>query len=376
MKSRRLEIFAFIAMVFAALALFFSLQGNSFAARNASLAQSPAASSAEQQGPAGQEAQAAAAAFPSTFNYQGMLRLADGTLASGAYTLTLTIYDQVTGGNNLHQETFTNVSVRDGIFNIVLGDAPGNPISANVFVQAPRFVGVKVNNDAEMAPRQRIHPVPWALQSTTAFTANQADTATTLVDPASVGALTVNGALNAKGDVAVSGDLGSLVVRDAGTSANGTSSRQSYVRSLRRYVVEAADGGNAPYTVPVDDNMLIQLCGDLDGCQVTIGMRDWTSATVGKGDMATYGPYRFSVASTQPNGQRFWERRAQDGGSASGWDGNNGVDHVINAFDACYFTDAKYQAGNGSDPGLGFGLLNWHGGYDASDMTCFLIIDD
>ena len=43
------------------------------------------------------------------FNYQGILRKADGTLATGIYSMTFGLYDSPAGGNNL-QYTLTNDS--------------------------------------------------------------------------------------------------------------------------------------------------------------------------------------------------------------------------------------------------------------------------
>ena len=384
MSSRRLDVLAFTAVVFAAMALFISLQENTQVGRSSFSAAAPVATATAPDGQGPKAAQAPQAAVPPTFNYQGVLRQADGSLANASYNITLRLYDAVAGGNMLHQETFPNVSVRDGIFNVVLGDDAGNPLNASVFSDAPRYLGITTGADPEMTPRQRLHPVPWALQANTAFVAQQANnaslaalasSATTLVNPANVGTLNVNGALNAGGDVMVGGELGATVLRDAGNGANGSVSGQSYVRSLRRYVVEAADGGNSPYTVPVDDAILVQLCGDVDGCEVSLGMRDWQTASVGPGAIASVGPYRFSFSATRPNGQRYWDVRSVTSGSG-GWDGNNGVDHVMVAYDTCYFTDGQYLAASGSDPGLGFGLLTWAGGYTATDLGCILIIDD
>lgn len=144
-----------------------------------------------------------------TFNYQGILRDVQGDLINGEREITLKIYDSVMGGTELHSETFAAVQVRDGLFNVVLGDA--TPIEGTVFSAAPRYVGVTVAPDPEMVPRQRLHPVPWAQQAssaqvagfaTTALNANQAtnalsaNSASTLIDGATVKNLTVDGGLS------------------------------------------------------------------------------------------------------------------------------------------------------------------------------------
>ncbi len=110
------------------------------------------------------------ATIPSTFNYQGFLRNPDGSLVTGSFTIRISFYDQLGFGNQKHEETFSDVPVREGLFNVVLGDADGGGIAlpADLFTaNAPLYIGVSVGNDPELIPRQRIHPVPWALQSTT-----------------------------------------------------------------------------------------------------------------------------------------------------------------------------------------------------------------
>jgi hypothetical protein len=115
--------------------------------------------------------------IPNAFSYQGTLRLANGELANGVFTITLQIYDVVTGGTALYSETFTSVVARNGNFSVVVGDAQAIP--ANLFDNANLYVGLTVAPDAEMLPRQRLFPVPWAMQADAAKTALAATTATT-----------------------------------------------------------------------------------------------------------------------------------------------------------------------------------------------------
>lgn len=129
------------------------------------------------------------AAIPTAFTYQGTLRLADGNLAIGSYNITLKIYTQVISGTAVHTETFSNTVVRNGNFSVVVGDA--TPIAAGVFDSPALYLGITVAPDAEMLPRQRLFPVPWAMQ------AGQAGVATTLVPTATINGLIINkGATN------------------------------------------------------------------------------------------------------------------------------------------------------------------------------------
>ena len=138
------------------------------------------------------------AAIPTAFTYQGTLRLADGNLATGSYNITLRIYTQVISGTAVHTETFSNTVVRNGNFSVVMGDA--TPIAAGVFDSPALYLGITIAPDPEMLPRQRLFPVPWAMQASAAQTAVTAQTANTLAQNATGNGLTLNrGATNAPG---------------------------------------------------------------------------------------------------------------------------------------------------------------------------------
>lgn len=172
------------------------------------------------------------ATIPTAFSYQGSLRLADGNLATGSYTITLKIYDAVTGGTALHSETFGNVVVRNGNFSVVVGDA--TPVNPAVFDNANLYIGVTVAPDPEMLPRQRLYPVPWAMQAGQAQTATTATTATTLVKDATIDGLIINkGATND----------GALKVTSSGPGW-GSGIRFQNTAANRTYGIYAGSDGN------------------------------------------------------------------------------------------------------------------------------------
>lgn len=113
-------------------------------------------------------AEANVTTIPTAFSYQGTLRLADGSLATGAFNVTLNIYDSVTGGNVLHSESFANTVARNGSFSVIVGDSTA--INPAVFQNTNLYLGITVAPDPEMLPRQRLLPVPWAMQAGTAAT--------------------------------------------------------------------------------------------------------------------------------------------------------------------------------------------------------------
>ena len=81
---------------------------------------------------------------------------------------------------------------------------------------------------------------------------------------------------------------------------------------------------------------------------------------------------------TAPNNNRQWSvYESYLGQSATiGADNDNVVTHVLNAYNACFFTDGEYVNAQGTDGAFGFGLLNWFGAYDSLRMTCVLVIED
>ena len=143
------------------------------------------------------ELTASQANVSATINYQGVLRDAGGNLVNGERDITVKLYNQPINGALLYQATFTDVTVRDGVFNVVLGDT--GELNTGIFSQASNlYVGITVAPDTvEMTPRQRLHPVPWAQRATSArradsaALADSAGSAATLQNNASVQSLMV-----------------------------------------------------------------------------------------------------------------------------------------------------------------------------------------
>ena len=332
---------------------------------------------------------AAAATIPASFSYQGTLRDATGALITGSVNLTLKLYKQPTGGAALHTESFANLNVRDGVFSVVVGDATP-ALNPAIFDNPAVYIGIAVNGDPEMLPRQRLHPVPWAMQASTAISAVGAQNLTSGGSAPSIsGNVAIAGNLTVDGDLAVTGaqalgnNVTTLAIRDRGDSNGGTNQRDFYPVTINRYVVEAPDNGTSPDSVPVDDTILKALCQDEDGCEVTLGMRNWTASADGL--LATVGPFHFSFTNQNP---RRWhsipasgvgdpETPDHAGTIRDGYDGDGNTNHMARVSD-CYFTDTKWVNGatGAGDNELGFYLLNWHGIQDNTDMVCVLIIND
>ncbi len=99
----------------------------------------------------------AQADVPRLLNFQGRLNTpADTNVSDGVYTVRFRIYDDSTIGNVLWEETGP-VQVTGGIFNALLGST--TPVHDSVFILPNRWLGIKVNFDPEMTPRQRLSSV-------------------------------------------------------------------------------------------------------------------------------------------------------------------------------------------------------------------------
>ncbi len=108
-----------------------------------------------------------AESVPPLINYQGQLTDASGNPQTGTKKLEFNIYDATSGGNKVWgPQTFNGIPLIGGRFNVMLGstDAGGNAITS-AFGGNSRFLGIKVDNGAEVTPRQQILSTPFAIQA-------------------------------------------------------------------------------------------------------------------------------------------------------------------------------------------------------------------
>lgn len=104
-----------------------------------------------------------AASSTSMINYQGRLTDAAGAPITGStVSVTFSIYAGDTAAVALWTETQA-ISVDAGVYSVQLGAA--NPITADLFKAADRWLGVKVSTDPEMTPRAQITSVAYAMNS-------------------------------------------------------------------------------------------------------------------------------------------------------------------------------------------------------------------
>jgi hypothetical protein len=126
-----------------------------------------------------------AAEVPHLIRYQGQAVDAKGEPLKGPYTLTFRLYDVETGGAPLWEEQ-QKVTIEGGHFSVLLGS--GTLLSPTPLAEmdwsAPRWLGVQVNGEPELAPRQRITSVPLAIRAEEAETLTVPMTTSTITDDA------------------------------------------------------------------------------------------------------------------------------------------------------------------------------------------------
>lgn len=95
-------------------------------------------------------------------NYQAKVQSAAGeSVADGTYTVRFRIYDALTGGNVLWEETH-RTRIESGIASVRLGSL--TPIGLD-FNSDGYYLGVKIGNDSELSPRKQLDGVPFALNA-------------------------------------------------------------------------------------------------------------------------------------------------------------------------------------------------------------------
>jgi hypothetical protein len=90
-----------------------------------------------------------------TISYQGRLLDSEGHPVDGARAMTFRLYPQATEGTPLWSGMFP-VPVEHGLFSVNL------PVPPDLFDGQALWLGVQVEGEAEMVPRQQLTPVPYA----------------------------------------------------------------------------------------------------------------------------------------------------------------------------------------------------------------------
>src|SRR5207248_2928061 len=79
---------------------------------------------------------------------------------TGPLEVAVTLYDAASNGTPIWTETLA-VTFDDGYFSVTLGSM--TPFTASTFDGSPRWIGITINNTAELTPRAPVLSVPYAL---------------------------------------------------------------------------------------------------------------------------------------------------------------------------------------------------------------------
>jgi len=100
------------------------------------------------------------AAVPSVLTEQGRLFSSAGMPITTMQTFVFTIYDSAAAGNVLWTET-QMITPDDGYFSTLLGSV--TPVPPSAFDGSVRYLGIRIGADPELAPRQPLGSVPYAV---------------------------------------------------------------------------------------------------------------------------------------------------------------------------------------------------------------------
>jgi len=104
---------------------------------------------------------------PQFLNYQGYLTNSSGQPVSGSHQIVFKLYNGfLSGGTSFWTETQPAVQVTDGRFSVVLGKI--TPLDTTQFTGST-YIGITVDTNAEMAPRQQFTSVAYALKAADAI---------------------------------------------------------------------------------------------------------------------------------------------------------------------------------------------------------------
>ena len=107
---------------------------------------------------------ALAQSVPQKIQNQGRLYNSAGNPVSGTHTLVFAIYAAPSGGTPLWSSSLS-VTVTDGFYGATLDGSGSNAFPVGLWSGAEVYLGITVDQDAEMTPRQAIDSVPYAIDA-------------------------------------------------------------------------------------------------------------------------------------------------------------------------------------------------------------------
>ena len=163
------------------------------------------------------------------------------------------------------------------------------------------------------------------------------------------------------GEVVVNG-----TVRHRGVLQQGNNALATYELTTERYLVEARPIDGAGFVIVLDHDIVVALCRDKDGCEVSLQMVNWDESG--------------AVASTT---KRLFLSETSNRWSLSdtNLDALTDDDDVIQSWQAhdCVFTDGETmdELNFALDSNVGFSLINlYQGTHSDEDTTCRMVFLD
>ena len=102
------------------------------------------------------------AEIPGTISYQGKLTDAEGLLINGQRDITFTLFTESSGGGSVWTEPHSDVSVTNGLFNVMLGST--NDLTDEFQENDRLFLEIEVEGEI-LVPRQEMAAVGYALSA-------------------------------------------------------------------------------------------------------------------------------------------------------------------------------------------------------------------
>lgn len=124
---------------------------------------------------------------PAAFHFQGRLATPAGNpVADGTHSVTFAFYDAASGGTVLYAKTLAAVQVKNGTFAVVIDGFTFDKFNGNA------WIGIKIGDAAELAPRTQIVSVPYALKSNLAMTVPDASIGTAKISDGAINFSKIN----------------------------------------------------------------------------------------------------------------------------------------------------------------------------------------
>lgn len=291
--------------------------------------------------------------IPHMINYQGMLTDNSGNPLTGNFDITFRIYNASSDGTLRWEETHYAVTVTNGLFNVILGNA-GTPINLNFYEEY--WLDITVAGE-HMPSRMKLTSVGYAYRAQVADTAAYAigvpegdldDRYVNVIGPDSV---RYNGSSNGfiltatgtNGDALYcrtygSSDADAIKISTYGSAADGIVIDTSGDCGLE--IVDITNYGIFLDDIHDDGLYMTDVAGfgiymddiadegiwlnDVEGCGIWVNDAAATALYV---DLANYGMY---VDSTRAGGSGVWINHAKDDGFRVSDAGDDGV-YVVNA---------------------------------------------